>query len=75
MKPTDKERREVAQKLRKNAEEHPNMQLILNVAFACDCFRPIRLDGRGCGFVNARKFYLLDRAGLFDDMERKEKRC
>lgn len=40
MKPTDKERREVAQKLRKNAEEHPNMQLILNVAFACDSLRP-----------------------------------
>lgn len=40
MKPTDEERREVARKLRKNAEEHPKMQLILNVAFACDSLRP-----------------------------------
>lgn len=38
----------------------------------CASFRPIRLDGRGCGFVNARKFYLLDRAGLFDEMAKKE---
>lgn len=38
----------------------------------CDCFKPIRLDGRGHGFVNARKFYLLDKAGLFDDMEWKK---
>lgn len=38
----------------------------------CDCFEPIRLDGRGHGFVNARKFYLLDKAGLFDDMEWKK---
>lgn len=40
MKPNDEERREVARKLRKNAEEHPKMQLILNVAFACDSLRP-----------------------------------
>lgn len=40
MKPTDEERREVAARLRKNAEEHPKMQLILNVAFACDSLRP-----------------------------------
>lgn len=33
----------------------------------CDWFKPIRLDGRGVGFVNARKFYLLDKAGVFDD--------
>lgn len=33
----------------------------------CDQFKPIRLDGRGVGFVNARKFYLLDKAGVFDD--------
>lgn len=39
----------------------------------CGSFRPIRLDGRGAGFVNARKFYLLDSAGLFDEMEWKEK--
>ena len=39
-KPTNEERREVARKLRKNAEEHPKMQLILNVAFACDSLRP-----------------------------------
>ena len=32
----------------------------------CDSFRPIRLDGRGHGFVNARKFRLLDASGLFD---------
>lgn len=38
----------------------------------CGSFRPIRLDGRGAGFVNARKFRLLDAAGLFDDMERSE---
>lgn len=40
MRPTDDERREVARRLRKNAEEHPKMQLILNVAFACDSLRP-----------------------------------
>lgn len=40
MKPTDEERREVARRLRANAEKHPKMQLILNVAFACDSLRP-----------------------------------
>ena len=38
----------------------------------CECFKPIRLDGRGVGFVNARKFYLLDEAGVFDEMEFKK---
>lgn len=42
MKPTNEERIEVARRLRKNAEEHPKMQLILNVAFACDS---LRLEG------------------------------
>ena len=40
MRPTDEERIEVARRLRKNAEEHPKMQLILNVVFACDSLRP-----------------------------------
>lgn len=32
--------------------------------------RPVRADQarrRGVGFVNARKLYLLDKAGVFDD--------
>lgn len=38
--PTDAERREVARRLRKNAEAHPNMSLILNLAFADDSLQP-----------------------------------
>ncbi|MDO4591037.1 MAG: hypothetical protein Q4B35_06560 [Slackia sp.] len=38
----------------------------------CDLFEPIRLDGRGHGFVNARKFALLDGSGMFDDLEWKK---
>ena len=38
----------------------------------CGSFTPIRIDGMGRGFANARKFRLLDAAGLFDDMERSE---
>lgn len=34
------ERMEVARRLRENAEKHPNMQLILNVAFSCKSLRP-----------------------------------
>ena len=37
---TDEERREVASRLRKNAENCPNISLILNVAFADDALRP-----------------------------------
>ena len=37
---TDEERREVAAKLRKNAENCPNMSLILNVAFSDGALRP-----------------------------------
>lgn len=37
---TDEERREVARRLRENAEAHPDMSLILNVAFADDRLRP-----------------------------------
>lgn len=33
--PTYDEKREVARKLRKNADDHENMPLILNVAFTC----------------------------------------
>lgn len=36
---TDKERREVARRLRENAETHPDMNLLLNVAFADDKLR------------------------------------
>lgn len=39
---TDDERREVARRLRENAEAHPDMSLLLNVAFADDS---LRLDG------------------------------
>lgn len=39
---TDEERREVARRLRENAEAHPDMSLLLNVAFADDS---LRLDG------------------------------
>ena len=38
--PTDDERREVARRLRENAEAHPNMSLILNLAFADDSLKP-----------------------------------
>ena len=38
--PTDNERREVARRLRENAEAHPDMSLLLNVAFADDRLRP-----------------------------------
>ena len=37
---TDSERREVARRLRENAEAHPNMSLILNLAFADDSLKP-----------------------------------
>lgn len=40
----------------------------------CDQFKPIRLDGRGVGFVNARKFHLLDEAGVFDDQRTEAQR-
>ena len=37
---------------------------------ACDGFRPVGYRPRRPGeFVNARKFELLDRSGLFDEME------
>ena len=38
--PTDDERREVARRLRENAEAHPDMSLILNLAFADDSLKP-----------------------------------
>lgn len=37
---TNKERREVARRLRENAEAHPDMSLVLNVAFADEGLRP-----------------------------------
>lgn len=37
---TDDERREVARRLRENAEAHPKMSLILNLAFADDSLKP-----------------------------------
>lgn len=37
---TDEERREVARRLRENAEAHPDMSLILNLAFADDSLKP-----------------------------------
>ena len=37
---TDEERREVARRLRENAEAHPDMSLILNLAFADDSMKP-----------------------------------
>ena len=37
---TDEERREVARRLGENAEAHPNMSLILNLAFADDSLKP-----------------------------------
>ena len=37
---TDDERREVAERLRENAEAHPDMSLILNLAFADDSLKP-----------------------------------
>ena len=37
---TDDERREVARRLRENAEAHPDMSLILNLAFADDSLKP-----------------------------------
>lgn len=37
---TNDERREVARKLRENAEAHPDMSLVLNVAFADEGLRP-----------------------------------
>ena len=37
---SDTERREVARRLRKNAEEHPDMSILLNVAFADEGTRP-----------------------------------
>ena len=40
MKPTDDERREVAKRLRENAESNPHMGLLLNVAFADCSLRP-----------------------------------
>ncbi len=38
--PTNDERREVAKKLRENAESNPRMGLLLNVAFADGSLRP-----------------------------------
>lgn len=38
--PTNEERREVAYNLRGNAQAHPDMSLILNVAFSDDALRP-----------------------------------
>ena len=37
---TNEERREVARRLRENAEAHPDMSLVLNVAFADEGLRP-----------------------------------
>lgn len=37
---TDEERREVARRLRENTEAHPDMSLILNLAFADDSLKP-----------------------------------
>ena len=37
---TDEERREVARRLRENADAHPDMSLILNLAFADDSLKP-----------------------------------
>ena len=37
---SDEERREVARRLRENAEAHPDMSLILNLAFADDSLKP-----------------------------------
>lgn len=38
--PTNEERREVAERLRENAESNPRMGLLLNVAFADGSLRP-----------------------------------
>ena len=37
---TDEERREVARRMRENSEAHPDMSLILNLAFADDSLKP-----------------------------------
>lgn len=38
--PTREQRREVARKLRENATAHPEMALVLNVAFSDDTLKP-----------------------------------
>ena len=46
----------------------------LSLYEACDGFRPVGYRPTRPGeFVNTRKFELLDRSGLFDDMEGEDK--